>query len=148
MNGLISIKCENEDLRKMFNKLNRDYFGNKLVLDEIGYFNEISMRTVAQAQFDGWNYKIAVNPICKIAKNHGYEKTIIETIIHEMIHIWQYQNDRLDKEYEGHGKYFKAVAMKIMEKSPEYEITRFASKNEMKLLNLVKIVKTKKMMGM
>ena len=73
---------------------------------------------------------------------------LTETLLHELIYIWQYQNDKLDKDREGHGKWFNAKAIQIMEKSPKYQISRYASKAESKLLLLLKKIRTDKMMGM
>lgn len=145
------IRCENTDLRMAVEKLNKTYFGGKLRIDTVGYFEEISMTTIGQAQwshdfYEDW-YGLGVNPILKFAaKKLNFD--ITETLIHELIHIWQYQNDKMDKDREGHGKWFNAKAMQIMEKSPKYQITRYATKEESKLLTLLKAIRANKMMGM
>ncbi len=145
------IRCENSDLRIAVEKLNKTYFGGKLRIDTVGYFKEISMITIGQAQWDhgfasDW-FGLGVNPILKFAaKKLNFDLT--ETLLHELIHIWQYQNDKLDRDREGHGKWFNAKAMQIMEKSPEYKITRYATKEESKLLTLLKTIRVNKAMGM
>lgn len=145
------IRCENEDLRMAVEKLNKTYFGGKLRIDTVGYFEEISMTTIGQAQwthgfYEDW-YGLGVNPILKFAaKKLNFD--ITETLLHELIHIWQYQNDKLDTDREGHGKWFNAKAMQIMEKSPKYQISRYATKEEAKLLTLLKAIRTNKIMGM
>lgn len=145
------IRCENTDLRMAVEKLNKTYFGGKLRIDTVGYFEEISMTTIGQAQwshdfYEDW-YGLGVNPILKFAaKKLNFD--ITETLIHELIHIWQYQNGKMDKDREGHGKWFNAKAMQIMEKSPKYQITRYATKEESKLLTLLKAIRANKMMGM
>ena len=132
-------------------KLNKTYFGGKLRIDTVGYFEEISMTTIGQAQwnhtlYEDW-YGLGINPILKFAeKKLNFDLT--ETLLHELIHIWQYQNDKLDKDREGHGKWFNAKAIQIMEKSPKYQISRYATKSESKLLLLLKKIRTDKMMGM
>ena len=101
------IRCENADLRMAVEKLNKTYFGGKLRIDTVGYFEEISMTTIGQAQwnhtlYEDW-YGLGINPILKFAeKKLNFDLT--ETLLHELIHIWQYQNDKLDKDREGHGK--------------------------------------------
>ena len=40
------IRCENADLRMAVEKLNKTYFGGKLRIDTVGYFEEISMTTI------------------------------------------------------------------------------------------------------
>jgi hypothetical protein len=145
------IRCENEDLRIAVEKLNKTYFGGKLRIDTVGYFEEISMTTIGQAQwshgfYEDW-FGLGVNPILKFAaKKLNFD--ITETLLHELIHIWQYQNDKLDTDREGHGKWFNAKAMQIMEKSPKYQISRYATKEEAKLLTLLKAIRTNKIMGM
>lgn len=145
------IRCENVDLRMAVEKLNKTYFGGKLRIDTVGYFEEISMTTIGQAQwnhtlYEDW-YGLGINPILKFAeKKLNFDLT--ETLLHELIHIWQYQNDKLDKDREGHGKWFNAKAIQIMEKSPKYQISRYATKAESKLLLLLKKIRTDKMMGM
>ena len=109
------------------------------------------MTTIGQAQwshslYEDW-YGLGINPILKFAaKKLNFDLT--ETLLHELIHIWQYQNDKLDNDREGHGKWFNAKAMQIMEKSPKYQISRYATKAEAKLLLLLKKIRTDKMMGM
>lgn len=145
------IRCENADLRMVVEKLNKTYFGGKLRIDTVGYFEEISMTTIGQAQwnhslYEDW-YGLGINPILKFAaKKLNFDLT--ETLLHELIHIWQYQNDKLDKDREGHGKWFNAKAIQIMEKSPKYQISRYATKAESKLLALLKKIRTDRMMGM
>jgi hypothetical protein len=145
------IRCENEDLRIAVEKLNKTYFGGKLRIDTVGYFEEISMTTIGQAQwshgfYEDW-FGLGINPILKFAaKKLNFD--ITETLLHELIHIWQYQNDKLDTDREGHGKWFNAKAMQIMEKSPKYQISRYATKEEAKLLTLLKAIRTNKIMGM
>ena len=145
------IRCENADLRMAVEKLNKTYFRGKLRLDTVGYFEEISMTTIGQAQwnhtlYEDW-YGLGINPILKFAeKKLNFDLT--ETLLHELIHIWQYQNDKLDKDREGHGKWFNAKAIQIMEKSPKYQISRYATKAESKLLALLKKIRADKMMGM
>jgi hypothetical protein len=145
------IRCENEDLRIAVEKLNKTYFGGKLRIDTVGYFEEISMTTIGQAQwthgfYEDW-FGLGVNPILKFAaKKLNFD--ITEILLHELIHIWQYQNDKLDTDREGHGKWFNAKAMQIMEKSPKYQISRYATKEEAKLLTLLKAIRTNKIMGM
>lgn len=145
------IRCENADLRMTVEKLNKTYFDGKLRIDTVGYFEEISMTTIGQAQwnhtqYEDW-YGLGINPILKFAeKKLNFDLT--ETLLHELIHIWQYQNDKLDKDREGHGKWFNAKAIQIMEKSPKYQISRYATKTESKLLALLKKIRTDKMMGM
>lgn len=147
----VNIKCENADLRKAVESLNKKYFGGKLRIDVVGYFEEISMNVIGQAQYTSSPYEevfgLGINPILKFcAKKFNFDMT--ETILHELIHIWQYQNDKLDKDREGHGKWFNAKAMQIMEKSPEYKITRYASKEESKMILIIRQIRAKKMMGM
>lgn len=145
------IRYENADLRMAVEKLNKTYFGGKLRIDTVGYFEEISMTTIGQAQwnhtlYEDW-YGLGINPILKFAeKKLNFDLT--ETLLHELIHIWQYQNDKLDKDREGHGKWFNAKAIQIMEKSPKYQISRYATKAEAKLLFLLKKIRADKMMGM
>lgn len=145
------IRYENADLRIAVEKLNKTYFGGKLRIDTVGYFEEISMTTIGQAQwthgfYEDW-FGLGVNPILKFAaKKLNFD--ITETLLHELIHIWQYQNDKLDTDREGHGKWFNAKAMQIMEKSPKYQISRYATKEEARLLTLLKAIRTNKIMGM
>lgn len=146
------IKGENKELRAQVEALNQKYFGGKLRIDTVGYFAEISMNVIGQAQMNGYRgssnawYGLGVNPILSAASKMGFDMT--ETLIHELIHIWQYQNDKLDRECEGHGKWFNAKAMQIMAKSPEYKITRYATKEESKMIEIIKKIRMKKMMGM
>jgi len=144
------IKCENKELRAAVEALNEKYFGGKLRIDTVGYFKEISMSVIGQAQWDrnfGTEWLgLGVNPILSAASKLGFDMT--ETLIHELIHIWQYQNDKLDRDREGHGKWFNAKAIQIMQKSPEYKITRYASKEEARMIEIIKKIRMKKAMGM
>jgi len=150
-NGICEIKCENEDLRRAAEALNKEFFGGKLIINRVGYFKEVSFEVVGQAQWGNkgpfnW-YGVGINPAMKFAaKKFGFDLNHI--ILHELIHIWQYQNDKLDKDREGHGKWFNAKAMQIMEKNPKYNIKRFSTEDEAKLLRLLKKIRVQKTMGM
>lgn len=135
------IRGENAKLREQVERLNRRFFEGRLKIDTVGYFSKIDPAIIAQAQFNGIYVpgkggegimNVGVNPIFM---NLKFDLT--DTLVHELIHIWQYQTGRLDREREGHGKYFFAAGRMIMSKDPNIEITTYATKKETKMLHAV-----------
>lgn len=134
------IRGENPKLRAQVEKINKIYFAGKLKIDTVGFFSEIDYSTIAQAQFSGYYVdgkggqgimEVGVNPIFMKLPNID----LTETLIHELIHIWQYQYGHIDRDCEGHGKWFKAKAMQIMKANPKVMIKRYATQHETHIIN-------------
>jgi hypothetical protein len=145
----IPIRGENKALRDQVEKLNQKYFNGLLKINLVGYFEEINYQTIGQAQFSGalipgvggrGFIALGINPVfMKIPFD------LTDTLVHEMIHIWQYQTGNVDREKEGHGKWFCKMGTAIMKKDPAREITRFATRSEAKIIRLLMQMKAAKM---
>lgn len=140
MGKLLKIRGENKALREQVERLNQLYFDGKLKIHMVGYFKEISYNTIGQASFlDGRFRCIGVNPVFM---KLNYD--ITDTLVHEMVHIWQYQFDLSDiREAEGHGRTFMTKGAEIMRKNPALHVQRYATEMETKMLNYLKALKAK-----
>jgi hypothetical protein len=141
MANRIPIRGENKALREQVEKLNQKYFGGLLKINEVGYFTDVNYQTIAQAQFSGelivgvggrGFIAIGVNPIfMKVPFD------LTDTLVHEMIHVWQYQTGNIDRDREGHGKWVCAMGAKIMKRDPQREITRYSTRAEARMIELL-----------
>ncbi len=144
----IPIRGENQALRDQVEKLNQKYFNGLLKINVVGYFEEINYQTIGQAQFSGYlvpglggvgHIALGINPVfMKVPFD------LTDTLVHEMIHIWQFQTGNVDREKEGHGKWFCAMGTKIMKRDPQREITRYATKGERRMIMLLQQMRAAK----
>lgn len=144
----LPIRGENKALREQVEALNKKYFNGLLKINTVGYFEEISYETIGQAQFSGFlipgqggkgDISLGINPVfMKIPFD------LTDTLVHEMIHVWQYQTGNIDREKEGHGKWFCKMGTVIMKKDPQREITRYATRAERKMITLLQQMRAAK----
>ena len=114
----------NDDLIKIFNKFNKEFFENALPKP---YSLEFKFNKSYLGKFRA-RLKYADGGECEIFVSSAWQlqdEEIENTILHEMVHEWQWLIGTSDK---GHGPYFKEKANEIYIKSNgKYKITRSAN---------------------
>ncbi len=95
----MNLKTE-RGMKKLFKFVNRELFNNELTNDV--YFkplNLIEMIGINQVQFNG---KIPFDGITVVIKKTCFvgvlkdlpKQEFLDTFVHELIHVWQYQNNK------------------------------------------------------
>lgn len=97
------------DLKKWFDKLNKEFFNNRL--------REVPLRWNQAKTSLGvvkWDEKTGVIEHLGISDRYKLtQEELLSVLAHEMIHVWQIQNNKMD----GHGNYFTKELERINDKS-------------------------------
>lgn len=106
------------DLEDLYDKFNREYFGDELPKDCTFYFSPLATKTYGKARLDFADTKSKAKYKIMLASAIQTDRAlIVDVLLHEMIHIWQYiyyvstgKSSYLDRsifDKTGHGVYFK-----------------------------------------
>jgi hypothetical protein len=86
-----------------FDLLNKKYFEGKLPTPKFSFSTRMK-NTIGYVK-KVWNknkYEIKLSSLVAFKD----EKVRESTLIHEMIHLWQHENNKMDRDNGGHGKHF------------------------------------------
>lgn len=108
---------DNYRLLRNYQEFNKTYFNNELPDIPVKFAKLKKVAGVAKGTTN--NYTGKTNPdIIKITNFFNLsEQEIKETLLHEMIHVWEMNNNIQLKGRNHHGKEFRAKAQEIMNKS-------------------------------
>jgi len=145
MRGQVTIQSAIDELQRNFKMLNEVYFNNELekpvitILTDItsGAYGWITVNKVWSSKDNKWFREIN---LCAEYLNRDTE-FVITTLLHEMCHLYNIQNDIQDTSRGGtyHNKKFKEIAEKsglLVEKSDKYGYC--ITKPTQELIDLVK----------
>ena len=95
----------NETLKRAFNHINERLFDDLLIMPELHLVTEEEAKAFDDVDTDGYFF----HKMILIGVHEDSE--IFPTLVHEMIHLWQYQNHK----YMGHGGWFLIWSRKAIE---------------------------------
>jgi len=128
------------DLSALFDYCNTRYFNNEIKTTPQVEWSSKMLRVLGLAKSSNGIYKITLSESLK-----NDNKELLNVMVHEMIHIWQYQKYHetglkkyLDKtvtlsigQRKGHGQYFQHWMNSLNERHPELKIHMRADKQVM-----------------
>ena len=95
----------NQTLKKVFHYVNNTLFDGDLEMPALVLASDEDLINIAGFEVDG----IFTNEPFMIAINE--DANIFDTMVHEMIHLWQYQNNK----YMGHEGWFRVWCEKAID---------------------------------
>lgn len=100
-------------LNEMFHQFNKEFFNDTLTKPKFRL--RCLKKALGYCRQEIYSFKTLYT--IDISSFHSYnnQMEIAKVLLHEMIHLWQYQNNLMDRENNGHGYYFHFYVNKIKE---------------------------------